>query len=107
MTKLLLACVARLPIFAVALVLAAPGAHAFTFGDQTTTNSGGSSLVDPDEQVKNFGSGGTSSQDSSSPGFHFSTGPSFGSGLTNQLQSPPAWVGNPLFLDKGPSQRDQ
>jgi|SRR2546426_8093519 hypothetical protein len=92
-------------VFAASLVLAAPGAHAFTFGDQSATNGNGGALVDPDEQIKSSGNGSTSSQQG--PGLHFSVGPAYGSGSTNRFNSQPGWVGNPLFLDKGPSQGGQ
>jgi hypothetical protein len=94
---------AVVPVFAATLLLAQSGAHAFTFENNGTPNGGGSSIVDPDAQVKGPGTASTTSRE----GFHFSAGPSSGSGLRNQSDPPPAWVGNPLFLDKGPSQRDQ
>jgi hypothetical protein len=102
MKKLLIA----LPVFAAALVLVESGAHAFTFENNSTSNSNGSAIVDPDEQVKNFGNGSTNSQQGST-GFHFSVGPANGSGQTNRFSSPPSWVGNPLFIDKGSSQSGQ
>jgi hypothetical protein len=98
MKKLLVA----LPVFAAALVLVESGAYAFTFENNSTSNSNGSAIVDPDEQVKNFGNGSTNSQQGST-GFHFSVGPANGSGQTNR----PSWVGNPLFIDKGSSQSGQ
>jgi hypothetical protein len=94
-----------LPIFAAALVLAESGAHAFTFENNSASTGNGSAIVDPDEQVKKFGNGSTTSPQQG--GFHFSVGPANGSGLTNQSNSRPSWVGNPLFLDKGSSQPDQ
>ncbi len=94
-----------IPILAAALVLATPAAHAFTFGSQGTAD-GDSALVDPDEQVKNFGNGATTNQQGGL-GFHFGVGPANGSGQTNRSSSPASWVGNPMFLDKGSSQRDQ
>lgn len=99
MNKLLLA----LPIFATALVLTMPVAHAFTFEDQSTNTN--TNAIDLEDQVKGFASGTTTTQQGPS-GFHFSVGPSSGTGLTNRFDSPPAWVGNPLYLDKG-SSRDQ
>jgi hypothetical protein len=96
---------AVLPVFAAVLVLAGSGAHAFTFENNGPSSSNGSAIVDPDEQVKNSGNGSTSREGGT--GFHFSAGPSSGSGLTNRSNSPPAWVGNPLFLDKGSSQPGQ
>ena len=101
MNKLLLA----LPVFATVLVLGMPVAHAFTFEDQSATNPPTSGPIDLEDQVKGFASGTTTTQQGGS-GFHFSVGPSSGPGLSNRFDSPPAWVGNPLFLDKGPS-RDQ
>jgi len=100
MNKLLLA----LPIFATALVSTMPVAHAFTFEDQST-NTNTSGAFDLEDQVKGFANGTTTTQQGPS-GFHFSVGPSSGTGLTNRFDSPPAWVGNPLYLDKG-SSRDQ
>jgi hypothetical protein len=102
MKKLLVA----LPVFAAALVLAGSGAHAFTFENNSASGGNGSAIVDPDEQVKSFGNGSTTSREGGT-GFHFSVGPSSGSGLTNRSDSRPAWVGNPLFLDKGSSQPGQ
>ena len=89
-----------------ALMLTAPGAHAFTFIDQNATNGNGSALVDPDNQVKSSGNGSTTSPQGGS-GFHFSVGPAYGNGSTSRFNSPPGWVGNPLFLDKGPSPGDR
>jgi hypothetical protein len=107
---------ARLPVFAAALMLAASGAHAFTFGNggttggsgnggatssygSTLTSPGGGTLATPEDQAKNFGSGNTGSQDG---GLSFHVGPTapFGSG-TNQRLAPPAWVGSPLYFERG------
>jgi hypothetical protein len=101
MKKLLVA----VPVFAAALVLTESGVRAFTFENNSTSNSNGSAVVDPDEQVKNFGNGSTTSQQGGL-GFHFGVGPADGSGQANRFSSPPSWLGNPLFLDKGSSQRD-
>ena len=100
MKKVLLA----LPVVAATLVLADSGAYAFTFENSGASNGNGSAIVDPDEQVKNSGNGNTVSGPGNTK-FHFGVGSSYGSG--NQSNSPPAWVGNPLFIDKGSSQRDQ
>jgi hypothetical protein len=97
---------AALPAFAVALLLTQSGAHAFTFENNSTSSGNGSAIVDPDEQVKSFGNNGTTSREGGT-GFHFSVGPSSGSGWTNRSNSPPAWVGNPLFLEKGSAQPGQ
>jgi hypothetical protein len=107
------------PVFAAALMLVAPSAHAFTFGDgnQGSTGSYGGSLTSPgssltspggapggtlatpEDQAKNFGSGG--SQDGGLS-FRFGSGP-FGSS-SNQRLAPPAWSNNPLYLDRGSSE---
>lgn|GEM_PF-7064629 len=102
MKKLLVA----FPAFAVALLLAQSGARAFTFENNGPSGSNGSAIVDPDEQAKRFGNTGATGGEGGT-GFHFSVGPSSGSGLTNRSNSPPAWLGNPLFLDKGSSQSGQ
>src|SRR5689334_22616365 len=51
----------RLLVFTAALLLAGSSAHAFTFGDQTTTNgsgaqsrSFGSTLMDPGSEIRNY-----------------------------------------------------
>jgi hypothetical protein len=89
--------------FVAAAVLAAPGAHAFTFENSAGPHgSGGSSLADPGDQLKASGSPSTAKGDSDpgDSGLRFSVGPASPSGnRPNTL--PPAWVGNPLFLDKG------
>jgi len=97
---------AALPVFAAALVLAGSGSHAFTFENNGASSSNGSAIVDPGDQVKSSGNASTTSREGGT-GFHFSVGPSSGSGLTNRSDSRPAWVGNPLFLDKGSSQPGQ
>jgi hypothetical protein len=109
------------PVFAAALMVAAPSAHAFTFGNgnQGTPGSSGGSLTSPgssltspggapggtlatpEDQAKNFGTGATGSQDGGLS-FRFGSGP-FGSSA-NQNLAPPAWSTNPLFLDRGTSQ---
>src|SRR5438477_6614722 len=93
-------------VFTPALVLVESGAHAFAFENNSTSNSNGSGLVDPDQQVRNSSNGSTNGQQGSS-GFHFSVGPANGLGQANRFSSPPSWVSNPLFLDKGSSQSDQ
>jgi hypothetical protein len=71
----------RLVVFAAAMVLAA-GAHAFTIDNKSMTNGDGSpKYVDPDEQIENFGSGGTTIQQGGSA-WHFDIRPSYGSGQT-------------------------
>jgi hypothetical protein len=86
-----------------AAVLAASGAHAFTFENGPPDRNGGGSLVDPGDQVKSSGSPGTATREGGSDSrFQFSVGPSSGSAFSNRPNtSPPAWVGNPLYLDKG------
>jgi hypothetical protein len=96
---------AALPVVTAALVLAASGAHAFTF-ENSGSNSSGSSIVDPDSQIKGSGNASATSREGGT-GLRFSVGPSSGSGLTNRSNSPPGWVGNPLFLDKGSPQSGQ
>jgi hypothetical protein len=110
---------ARLPVFAAALLLAAPGAHAFTFGNGGTTggsgsnggatSSYGSTLTTPGSgalatpEVKNFDSGNAGSLDggTSGPSFRFGAGAGpFGAG-SNQRLAPPAWVGDPLYFERG------
>ena len=104
----------RLPIFAAALVLAASSAHAFTIGDQqgsTPTYRGnyGSTLTDPGDAGRSFGSAGR--LDLSTPGtgstsntptegfsFKFGAGP-LGSD-TNRRLAPPAWSTDPLYLER-------
>jgi hypothetical protein len=107
---------ARLPVFAAALMLATPGAHAFTFGNggttggsggnggatssygSTLTTPGGGALATPEDQVKNFGNGNAGSLDGGTggPSFRFGAGP-FGA----QRLAPPAWVGDPLYFERG------
>jgi len=109
---------ARLPVFAAALMLVAPGAHAFTFGNggttggsgnggatssygSTLTSPGGGTLATPEDQAKNFGSGNAGGLDggTGTSSFRFGAGP-FGAG-SNQRLAPPAWVGDPLYFDRG------
>lgn len=99
MKKLLLA----VPLVAAGWALAQSGAQAFTLENGSPSTGTGAAVTDPDEQVKKFGSGSAPSQQG---GFSFSIGPANG-GLNSRSNSPPAWVGNPLYLDKGSSQRDQ
>jgi hypothetical protein len=98
------------PVFAAALILAAPSAHAFTFGNATQSSSGGAgwtstpgssltnpsgvpgSLATPEDQVKNFG-GGTDGQQG---GLNLR----FGGANSNNRLSTPSWSNNPLYLDK-------
>jgi hypothetical protein len=73
----------RLMVFAAAMVLAAAGAHAWTIDNNSTTNRDGSpKYVDPDEQIENFGNGGTTIQQGGSA-WQFSVRPSYGSGQMN------------------------
>jgi hypothetical protein len=88
--------IAGFPIVAAALAFGLASAHAFTFEDNGAGTSGGSTLVDPDQQVKSVGAGTTNGQG----GLRFNVGPASGFG-TNLSGPPPAWSRNPLFLDKG------
>lgn len=102
----------RLTVMTAALVLAASSAHAFTVGDQgnTSTYRGnyGSTLSDPGDQVRNFGSGpldlstpGTNST-SNAPkeGFSFKFGAGPLGSDTNRRLAPPAWSTDPLYLER-------
>jgi hypothetical protein len=102
----------RLLLLTGALLLAAPGAHAFTFGDQTTTNGSGSpsrsyggTLTDPGSQIRNYGGVDLTTPKTSTTtptegfSFRFDSGP-FGSG-TNRRLAPPKWSTDPLYLEKG------
>jgi hypothetical protein len=101
----------RLLVLTGALVLAASGAHAFTYGDQTTTSpygsqtrSYGSTLTDPGSQIRSYGGVDlTTPKTSTTPtegfSFRFESGP-FGSGTNNRL-APPKWSTDPLYLEKG------
>jgi hypothetical protein len=99
-----------LPVLAAALVLTASSAHAFTFSNQGSTSSYGSTLADPGDQVRNFGAGGlsegsgSSSQSGGFSGFRFGSG-SFGAD-TNRRLAPPAWSTDPLYLERGGSGQD-
>lgn len=96
----------RLLVLTAALVLAASSAHAFTFGDQTTTNgsgpqsrSFGSTLMDPGSEIRSYGGVDlTTPKTSTTPtegfSFRFESGP-FGSGANNRL-APPKWSTNPV-----------
>jgi hypothetical protein len=112
---------AALPVVA-ALVLAAPSAQAFTFGDQgatsnytpnnfsSTLNSYGSTLTAPGQPARSFSDAlattpGTSSAGTGSQmgGFSFHVGPQSNSFGAMKL-TPPAWSYNPLYLDRGGAQ---
>lgn len=100
----------RLLVLAGALVLAASSAHAFTFGDQTTTSNNGaqtrsygSTLTDPGSQIRTYdGVDLTTPKPSTTQpegfSFRFESG-AFGSG-TNQRLAPPKWSTDPLYLEK-------
>jgi len=100
----------RLLVLAGALVLAASSAHAFTFGDQTTTNtygtqsrSYGSTLTDPGSEIRNYSgvdltTPKTSTTQPEGFSFKFGSGP-FGS--ANRSLAPPKWSTDPLYLEKG------
>jgi hypothetical protein len=89
---------AGIPIVAAVLVFGLAAAHAFTIENGAGSTNAGSTLVDPDQQAKNLGSGTTTTEGTT--GLRFSVGPANGSG-TNLSGPPPAWSRNPLFLDKG------
>jgi hypothetical protein len=104
------------PVLATALMLVAPSAHAFTFGNGSQGSTGsyggsltspgssltspgsipGGALATPEDQAKNFGSG-TGTQDGG-PSFRF------GGSNSNQRLAPPAWSTNPLYFERGSSQ---
>ena len=101
----------RLLVLAAALVLAVSSAHAFTFGDQTTTNSSGSpsrsyggTLTDPGSQIRNYDGVDLTTPKTSTTtqpeGFSlkFGSGP-FGSDTARRL-APPAWSTDPLYLER-------
>src|SRR5215475_2255038 len=105
----------RLTVLTAALVLAASSAHAFTVGDQGNTGtyrgSYGSTLTDPGDQARNFGSAGTldlstpgtnSTSNSQMGGFSFRYGAGAGSvgSDTNRRLAPPAWSTDPLYLER-------
>jgi hypothetical protein len=100
----------RLAVVTAALVLAASSAHAFTYGDQTTTSpygsqgrSYGSTLADPDSQIRNFGgvdltTPKTATTQPEGFSFRFGAGP-LGSDANRRL-APPAWSMDPLYLER-------
>jgi hypothetical protein len=102
----------RLAVLAVALTLAASGAHAFTFGNQGTTStygsqggsSYGSTLTDPGSQIRNYSTPDLSTPNTSPTtrpegfSFRFGAGP-MGSD-TNRRLAPPAWSLDPLYLER-------
>jgi hypothetical protein len=102
----------RLTVMAAALVLAASSAHAFTIGGQSPTGSYsgnyGSTLSDPGDQVRNFGSAGpldlstpnaNSNSNSQSGGFSFRFGAGPMGSDSNRRLAPPAWSTDPLYLE--------
>jgi hypothetical protein len=76
--------------FAAALLLAASSAHAFTLGSGGASNSGGSAVIDPDEQLNSFGAGAAAMHEGGRT-VHFGVAPSFGSGPTSSLVTRPAF----------------
>ena len=93
---------ARLPVLAAALVLVASSAHAFTFGSAGATNSDGSAIVDPDDQVaKSFGDGNSTLQEGGRS-LQFGVHPSFGSGPTSSLVPPPGATKSPWWSGSVP-----
>ena len=101
----------RLLVLTGALVFAASSAHAFTYGDQTTTNSYGSqsrsygsTLSDPGAQIRSYGGVDlTTPKTTTTPtegfSFRFESG-AFGSAANRRL-TPPKWSTDPLYLEKG------
>jgi hypothetical protein len=102
----------RLAVMTTALLLAASSAHAFTYGQGTTSTSGGqggtsygSTLTDPGSQIRNFSGVDltTPKESTTTPpegfGFRFGAGP-LGSD-TNRRLAPPKWSTDPLYLEKG------
>jgi hypothetical protein len=102
----------RLTMTAAALVLTASSAHAFTVGDQGSTptyrGSYGSTLANPEDQVRNFGSTGldlstpntNSNSKTPSEGFSFRFGAGPMGSDTNRRLAPPAWSTDPLYLER-------
>src|SRR5262249_58451572 len=94
-----------------ALLLAAPSAQAFTYGDQTTVSpsgtqsrSYGSTLLDPGSEIRSYGGLDLSTPKTATTptegfSFRFESG-AFGSG-TRQRLAPPRWSTDPLYLEKG------
>ena len=92
-------------------MLVASGAQAFTYGDQTTTNSYGtqsrsygSTLTDPGSQIRSYDgvdltTPKTSTTQPEGFSFRLESG-AYGSG-TNQRLAPPKWSTDPLYLEKG------
>ena len=103
----------RLLVLTAALVLAASSAHAFTVGDQTTTNgsgaqsrSFGSTLMDPGSEIRNYSGVDLTTPKTSTPqpeGFSFKFGAGAGTlgADTNRRMAPPKWSTDPLYLEKG------
>jgi hypothetical protein len=102
----------RLLVLTAALLLAASSAHAFTFGDQTTTNgsgaqsrSFGSTLMDPGSEIRNYSGADLTTPKTSTTtqpeGFSFKFGAGSLSAETNRRLAPPKWSTDPLYLDKG------
>lgn len=102
----------RLAVLTAALMLAASGARAFTYGNSGTTSTYGSqgsssygnTLTDPGSQIRNY-----STPDLSTPNTATTTRPEgfsfrFGAGPmgsdTNRRLAPPAWSTDPLYLER-------
>jgi hypothetical protein len=68
----------QLAVFVAAVVLAAPGARAFTVDTKSMNNSDGSpKFTDPDEQIERFGRGSMTTQQGNGT-FGFEVRPSYG-----------------------------
>jgi hypothetical protein len=101
----------RLLVLTAALMLAASSAHAFTFGDQTTTNgsgpqsrSFGSTLMDPGSEIRNYSGVDLTTPKASTAqpeGFSFKFGAGTLGADSNRRMAPPKWSTDPLYLDKG------
>jgi len=87
----------RLTVFAAALMLGAPAAHAFTVDTQSGNNGDGSAkFADPEDKVQDFANGGTTASQGNFS-FHFSGGSSSDS-LNPSNGGIPRAMNNPYYL---------
>jgi hypothetical protein len=87
----------RLVVFAAAMFLAAPVAHAFTYDTKSNTNSDGTpKFTDPDEKVEQFGTGNVRTQPDSGT-FRLNIGPANGPDQNGRFN--PSW-GPQTFPDR-------
>jgi hypothetical protein len=89
----------RFALFAAAMLVAVPAAHAFTIDSDGTTNGDGTAKFnDPDEAIEQFGNGSAPSRPDSGT-FHFEAKPLFGAdqqkGWINPLPGAGALRDNP------------